>query len=334
MTAGALGVSMAVAVFAWAGHAAGASSGLDTHPSSTVVTNPAPGSVATNSPRSTSSGSGSASTSLVSATSASENWSGLAALGSAERSVRASWTAPSFTQADVSANSAIGEWVGLGGMRSHQLIQVGTLTEPGPKGEAQTVAFFEQLPNAAVDTITIPTGATVMAAITPVGTDRWRLELTVAGSSSPAVDTVVTLSPSAASGVETSAEWITEAPTSQAGIMNLAPVSTTVMRHVEANGAPLAELPSGTLQAISMVDQQGVTIAAPTVSPSSDSVTVTTQYDATSGLGSGSAATAPFAGNGFGFQAPGFGGFGFGYGYSGYGSSGFGYGFGGTIVGA
>lgn len=319
-----MGVSMALAVGAWAGHAAGGVHGISTRPSSTAVSSPTPsaGSIGTDSLGSTSSTSGTT-TSVASTTSASQNWSGLATTGTAERSVGATWTVPSFTQADFASNSAIGEWVGLGGMRSHQLIQVGTLTEPGVNGEAQTVAFWEQLPNAAVDTVAVPTGDAVTATITPAGPDRWRLELTVAGEAAPAVDTVVTLSPTAAAGVETSAEWITEAPTSPSGIMNLAPVASTVMRNVQVNGVPLAKVSNGALEAISMVGRQGATIATPTVSIGNDSVAVATVYDSASGLGSGGTGGLLSGGSGFGVQAPGFGGSGDGYdGYGGYGYGG------------
>jgi len=212
----------------------------------------------------------------------SANWSGLAATGATERQISATWRAPAFTQPASEPRTALGEWVGLGGMGSHHLIQVGTVTEPGPNGQAETLAFWEVLPHPAVMSASVPTGASVTSQIVPVGTDRWRLELTIQGRRTPVVDEVVTLSPTQAAGVETSAEWITEAPTDREGIMHLAPVGQTTMTNLELNGSTLASVPSADLTPITMVDGIGNVIAQPTVSVTSDTLTVTTTAGAAS----------------------------------------------------
>lgn len=248
------------------------------------------------------------------------NWAGIVQEGNSERSVQATWTAPSFNR-PAHNNSSIAEWVGLGGMQSSALIQVGTITTPNSQGQATTVAFWEKLPQPAVQSVTIPTGASVTAKIEPVAVDSWRLTLTVQGQSSPVVDKLVTLSPTKAASVQTSADWITEAPTTNHGVAPLAPVASTKMSNVEANGVSLSQMNPSTLESIGLFNQTGQLIAEP-VSESANAITVDTVYGANANDGSNGLPSS---------QLPGSGGYGNsqgGYGY-GYNSGGYGYGQGG-----
>lgn len=194
--------------------------------------------------------------------STSYNWAGLDQIGTHLTSVEASWKAPSFTH-PASSNRSIAEWVGLGGIQSRALIQVGTITSPNGNGTASTTVFWEKLPRPAIQTVTIPTGSTVTAKITPQGTDQWRLTLTVQGQASPLINKLVTLSPRAAAAVETSADWITEAPSSQNGVSPLAPVARTTMSHVQANGVPLSQMDPQSLQTVGLFGPGGRLLAAP-----------------------------------------------------------------------
>ncbi|MCY0897689.1 MAG: G1 family endopeptidase [Firmicutes bacterium] len=253
------------------------------------------------------------------------NWAGLVQEGTNERSVTASWKAPGFANSASNPNSAIAEWIGLGGMQSNALIQVGTITTPNSNGTATTTAFWEKLPSSAVQLGTIPTGATVDATIEPVGADSWRLMLTVAGSATPMINKVVTLTASQAQAVESSADWITEAPTTNQGVAPLAPVSQTVMTDVSANNVPLSQMNPSSLTTIGLFSQSGQLMAAPVSDPRSNSIVVNTIYGSLpsnampdgDGLGSGWGQlpgfnTFPFGGPGSGFGRPGngFGGFG------------------------
>lgn len=207
------------------------------------------------------------------------NWAGLIQAGSHETSVQASWQAPEFTGPG-QPQSAIAEWIGLGGVSSSQLIQVGTMTSPTTNGTPQTVAFWEQLPHAAVQTVSVPTGATVNASIVPAGYDQWRLLLSVKGQSQPVVDQVVTLTPEQAAGIQTSADWITEVPTANGSITPLAPVAQTVMTQVAANGIALSAMDPGTLQTIGLFGKQGQILAEPVAGVGqSNQLTVRTVYD-------------------------------------------------------
>jgi hypothetical protein len=210
-------------------------------------------------------------------------------------------------------------------MQSNALIQVGTITTPNSDGTATTTAFWEKLPSSAVQLGTIPTGAKVDATIEPVGADSWRLMLTVAGSATPMINKVVTLTASQAQAVESSADWITEAPTTNQGVAPLAPVSQTVMTDVSANNVPLSQMNPSSLTTIGLFSQSGQLMAAPVSDPRSNSIVVNTIYGSLpastmpdgDGLGTGWGQlpgfnTFPFGGSGSGFGrlGNGFGGFG------------------------
>lgn len=194
--------------------------------------------------------------------STSYNWAGLDQIGTNLTSVEATWKAPRFTH-PASPNRSIAEWVGLGGIQSRALIQVGTITSPNANGTASTTVFWEKLPRPAIQTVTIPTGATVTAKISPVATDQWRLTLTIQGKSSPLINKLVTLSPRAAASVETSADWITEAPSTQNGVSPLAPVASTTMTQVSANGIPLSAMDPQSLETVGLFGPRGRLLAAP-----------------------------------------------------------------------
>ena len=200
--------------------------------------------------------------------STSYNWAGLDQIGTHIDSVQATWKAPAFTH-PASANRSIAEWVGLGGIKSRALIQVGTITSPNANGTASTTVFWEKLPHPAIQTVTIPTGTTVTAKIMPQGTDQWRLTLTEQGNASPLINKLVTLSPRAASAIQTSADWITEAPSTQSRVSPLAPVASTTMIEVKANGVPLSAMDPASLQTVGLFGRGGRLLAAPSSSSGS-----------------------------------------------------------------
>lgn len=243
-----------------------------------------------------------ASTTSVDATSL--NWAGLVQQGSAERSVQATWQAPAFTsQSTTNPNSAVAEWVGLGGMQANSLIQVGTITTPNSSGQPVTEVFWEKLPASAVQVGTVPAGTSVTAQIRPAGTNSWRLVLTVTGQKTPLIDQLVTLTPSQAQAVEQSADWITEAPTTNHGVAPLAPVASTTMTGIKANGVPLSQMNPSSLESIGLYNQSGQLMAAPVSTTKKNSMTVNTIYG-TLPSSSGSDGLPPafgYGGGGYGF---------------------------------
>ncbi|PSR20841.1 MAG: hypothetical protein C7B45_13205 [Sulfobacillus acidophilus] len=239
----------------------------------------------------------------------SENWAGLVQEGKPETSVSASWTVPTSFASTPSAQSAVAEWVGLGGVNTSSLLQVGTITTPNQQGDPVTTVFWEKLPSAAVEGATVAAGKTVTASITPVSgtTDKWTVALVESGSSTPLISHTVTLSATQSQAIETSADWITEAPsTNNSRIVPLAPVESTTMTNLMADGQALAAMPASSLVTIGL--QQGPTlVAAPTVNISADTLTVNTIY--------GTLAPSPGSGDGpgSGFPGSGFPGIGLGF---------------------
>jgi len=209
------------------------------------------------------------------------NWAGVVQTGNQETRVSATWITPGWAAGTTAnPNSAIAEWVGLGGLNSPSLIQVGTMTAPDNNGNPVTTAFWEVLPAAAHQTVVIPTGTRVTAAIIPLGNDSWRLLLTGQGYNQPIVNQVVHLTPSQAAGIETSADWITEAPTAANGsVLPLAPVASTTMTNVEANGVPLSQMNPNSLEAINLQGSDGQVMAqVASDGGSTNQITVDTAY--------------------------------------------------------
>lgn len=220
------------------------------------------------------------------------NWAGLVQQGQTERSVQASWTVPGFSAIPSASNSSLAEWIGLGGMQGKGLIQIGTITSPNAAGQAVTTVFWESLPAPAVQVATVPTGAVVHAKITPAGLDQWRLWLQVAGRSTPLINRVITLAPRKAAAVQSSADWITEVPTTSTGVTPLAPIAATTMTNVSVNNVPLSRINPNTLQRIGLYNQAGQLLAEPTATTADNHVVVTTVYG---GLASSSSPGIPQA---------------------------------------
>ncbi len=216
--------------------------------------------------------------STVQTTASSYNWAGVVQSGTHETSVQASWKAPTFAQLASNPNDSVAEWIGLGGMQSGQLIQIGTITTPNSQGQATTTVFWEDLPSSARESASVPEGTRVTAKIEPDGRDTWRLRLTAQGYAGPLIDKVVTLTQRQASRVETSADWITEAPTTRSGVAPLAPVSGTKMTQVKANNIPLAKMSPGSLQTVSLYSQNGQLLAQPARLRGTNAITVNTVY--------------------------------------------------------
>jgi hypothetical protein len=206
------------------------------------------------------------------------NWAGVVQQGQTEKSIQASWKVPSLSAGATNPNSAVAEWIGLGGMQSNALIQVGTITSPNDEGQAASTVFWENLPGNAVQLAPVPTGSIINAKITPAGQDAWRLWLSVRGESSPLVDKVVAVTPQKARAIESSADWITEAPTTSNGVAPLAPIAATTMTQVRANNVPLSQINPRTLQWIGLYSQSGQLMAAPVGGTAHNQVVVNTVY--------------------------------------------------------
>ena len=140
----------------------------------------------------------------------SRNWSGYAAGGGKFTAVGATWTVPEFTPDRPFGVDAA--WVGIGGVRSRDLIQAGTSQTISSSGATQYQAWVETLPEAAEPVpLAVHPGDTVTVTITEKSEDTWLLEL-VNETTGEKYERTEQYDSS-----YSSAEWIQEAPSSGGG---------------------------------------------------------------------------------------------------------------------
>ena len=189
----------------------------------------------------------------------SRNWAGYAATGGKFTSVSGTWSVPTIT--DTSVTGADATWVGIGGVRSDDLIQAGTQAIVDPWGRVSYSAFYETLPDASVSLgLSIHSGDSITIAITQQGGNKWRLR--VQNTTTGEINIVNTYYPSSFS----SAEWIEEAPTGtrrQIPLDNFGSISISSASTIK-NGQTLT--PSDAqARPIAMGNEDGATLASPSV---------------------------------------------------------------------
>lgn len=142
----------------------------------------------------------------------SSNWSGYLASGESYSSISASWNAtdPSGNGASTSADAT---WIGIGGVTTHDLIQVGTDNSVSPSGQISSSAFYELLPSEAtqITTMVVSPNDSISASIQEVGTNEWTINITDS-TSNTSFTTTVDYDSSLSS-----AEWIEEDPSNSSG---------------------------------------------------------------------------------------------------------------------
>ena len=134
------------------------------------------------------------------------NWAGYVATNGSYSGVSGSWTVPSVTgSGDTSADAT---WIGIGGITSNDLIQVGTQNIVAPNNQVTTSAFYELLPGASqsISTVTVHPGDSITASITEISGGEWKIIFNDNTDGSSYTDTVSYTSS------ESSAEWIEEDP--------------------------------------------------------------------------------------------------------------------------
>jgi hypothetical protein len=138
----------------------------------------------------------------------STNWSGYLSTGGSFTAVSGAWVAPTSTPTSTTVESGDGTWIGIGGVSTSDLIQIGTENTISPSGIVSSSAFYELLPAGAVGipSLTVSPGDTMSASITQTATSQWTISLfnvTTGKSFSQSVTYASSLS---------SAEWIQEDP--------------------------------------------------------------------------------------------------------------------------
>jgi hypothetical protein len=142
----------------------------------------------------------------------SSNWSGYADTGTTFSSVGGSWTEPSGTCGFTTSLAAF--WVGIDGFNSGSVEQDGTLIECY-LGSAYHFSWWEMYPTNAVQVVgqSVAAGDHITASVVRSGTSY---ALRVTDSTRPANSFSTTQSCS--NCVNSSAEWIAEAPSSSTGV--------------------------------------------------------------------------------------------------------------------
>lgn len=138
------------------------------------------------------------------------NWAGYVAAKThtAYTDVAASWVVPQPT-GNGSSTSADGTWIGIGGVTTGDLIQIGTNNTVSAGGNVSTEAFYEMLPNPSVTVpgVSVAPGDSVSASINEVSAGQWKISVTN-NTNHESYNATVTYTSSSLS----SAEWIEEDP--------------------------------------------------------------------------------------------------------------------------
>jgi Peptidase A4 family len=140
----------------------------------------------------------------------SHNWSGYAATGGTYTAVTGTWSVPQFN-AD-SQPGVDAAWVGIGGVRSRDLIQAGTQQSVTGSGSTQYEAWIEMLPRSSRPVpLRIHPGDSVTVSISEQASDEWLIQFT----NNTTGQTYQTNQQYSSS--HSSAEWVEEAPSGGRG---------------------------------------------------------------------------------------------------------------------
>ncbi len=136
----------------------------------------------------------------------SANWAGYVAMNSTYKEVHGSWIVPTPTITSNSATSCDASWIGIGGMKSHDLIQSGTAAEVA-NGAIKYSAWYELLPSGPVTLpVTIHGGDSVTATVAEQSANTWLITF-VNNTTGQKYQTTVNYTSS-----YSSAEWVEEMP--------------------------------------------------------------------------------------------------------------------------
>lgn len=138
----------------------------------------------------------------------STNWAGYLAAGGSFTAMTGTWTASNPSPTSTTSESGDGTWIGIGGITTPDLIQIGTQNTIAPSGVISTSAFYELLPAGAVGiaSVTVRPGDTISASIIETAKNQWTISITNV-TIGRTFSTVVSYASS-----YSSAEWIQEDP--------------------------------------------------------------------------------------------------------------------------
>lgn len=199
----------------------------------------------------------------------STNWSGYLSANSVKyTAVSGRWAVPNPT-GNGTSTTADATWVGIGGVTTNDLIQIGTEDNVTANGTVYSAAFYEILPSASVQitSLSISPGDNISASISETTSNEWALVITD-NTSNQTYTTNLSYN-----SALSSAEWIEEDPSDING--NLIPFDNfgTVPfsnAYTTANGDSV-DLASINADSITMLNSSGQDIAVPSAIDSSGS---------------------------------------------------------------
>ncbi len=207
------------------------------------------------------------------------NWSGYAVTGSNYTAVSGAWTVPQASSAD--PDSADAAWIGIGGMDSTDLIQVGTQDQVNPDGSTQSTAFYELLPDSetTIQTISVNPGDHMQAGLSQDGSGLWTIQLTDT-TTGQSFETQTYYN-----STNSSAEWIEEDPSDGAGQVPLDNFGSVTFTNASTTTDGTAEnLSQAGAQSYTMASQAGLALVSVSGSSGGGGFTVTrTSASSTSG---------------------------------------------------
>jgi hypothetical protein len=199
----------------------------------------------------------------------SRNWSGYAARGGTFTHVSATWTVPTIPLDGPFGSDAA--WVGIGGIRSRDLIQAGTQQSASGAGSVTYQAWIELLPAASQTVpLTVLPGESVTVTLDQQAGETWLIAF-VNLTSGQTLERTVQYASSLSS-----AEWIQEAPSTRRRVLPITQFGSLSFGAASAvkDGQALTIADLGA-RAISLVDESGRALAVPSpLGPDGSSFTV------------------------------------------------------------
>jgi hypothetical protein len=188
----------------------------------------------------------------------SHNWSGYAATGGSYTSVSGTWTVPQFAADGPAGIDAA--WVGIGGVRSRDLIQAGTQQTVTGSGRTQYEAWVELLPRSSRPVpLQVHAGDSVSVDISEQSPDHWLIHF-VNNTTGQTYD-----SPQTYTSSHSSAEWVEEAPSGgRGGVLPLDNFGTIPFSNGSATkDGQTVNIASSGARAITMIGNNNQALAVP-----------------------------------------------------------------------
>jgi Peptidase A4 family len=188
----------------------------------------------------------------------SRNWSGYAAAGGEFTGVTGTWTVPQ-TEASASTFGSSAAWVGIGGVRSRDLIQAGTSTTVSGIGRVQYQAWVETLPGPPHTVpLAVKPGDAITTSIVEQAPNEWLITIKndTTGKSYSGVEQY--------RSTHSSAEWVQEAPSAGRRVLPLDNFGTVGFSGGSTikNGQTVT-IGQSSAEPITMINARGQALATP-----------------------------------------------------------------------